>query len=198
MAISKLQAASLNLADTYAFTGTVSGAGSNILEQVPLQQDGENVTINGTTYSTTNVTAEQLLTTSYADVNGSSVSYTPPSGAVAVIYEYSCMFGYGDTYTIAHFAFYIDSDEVTAARQTLATSQYPQMAVVFRHIIPIGGSADTATGRQATWTTAKTLKVQAREYGGTNEARLFRNLHWDGASNQTEIRKPTLLITAVG
>ena len=36
MALSKIQAESMNLADTYAFTGTVSGTGSNIKEQLAM------------------------------------------------------------------------------------------------------------------------------------------------------------------
>ena len=52
MALSKIQAESMNLADTYAFTGTVSGSGYDLLNTVTANNDA-NVTFNST-YITSN------------------------------------------------------------------------------------------------------------------------------------------------
>jgi hypothetical protein len=55
MALSKIQAESMNLADTYAFTGTVSGA-SDLVKL-------STVTISGT--DTTNIDFNNLFTSDY-------------------------------------------------------------------------------------------------------------------------------------
>ena len=63
--------------------------------------------------------------------------------------------------------------------------------------INIGGSAVTATGRLASWTSAKTLKIQARDYSASYEAILFNSYEFDGsASNQ--FQQPQLSITSIG
>ena len=65
-----------------------AGAGTNVLEQLSMICDGQNYTVSSGTYTSQNVTALQILTTSYADVTGSTISYTPPAGATCVIYEF--------------------------------------------------------------------------------------------------------------
>ena len=171
--------------------------GSNIKEQLVMLMDGNNYTVGSGTYTSTNITASQTPIATYADVNGSSISYTPPSGTTMVLYEYIFAYAFKDDHAIGHFKFFIDSDEVTNQRQTLGVQNRPQLMQSMRYAIPIGGTADTATGRQATWTTAKTLKLQVRMYGGSNELELFRSKYWDGAtSNQNQ--RPKLIITSLG
>ena len=77
------------------------------------------------------------------------------------------------------------------------SGQYPEMMPTLRYVIPISGSANTATGRQATWTSAKTLKIQSREYGSSNEAFLHSTNYWDGTSAD-QFHQPNLTITALG
>ena len=197
MALSKIQSESINLADDYAFTGTVSGAGSNIKEQLVMLCDGNDYTVSSGTYTAASVTSAQTPTATYADVTGSSISYTPPSNTTMVLYQFIFSYAYKDAHAIGHFKFFIDSDEVTYGRQTLAANNYPTWLQTLRYAIPIGGTANTSTGRQATWTTAKTLKIQVRMYGGSNECRLHESKQWDGvASNQ--IHMPKLIVTSYG
>jgi len=67
-----------------------------------------------------------------------------------------------------------------------------------KYVIPIGGSANTNTGRLASWSGAKELKIQAREYNAsTNAAQLFTTYNWDGGASQ-EFSTPTLTITSLG
>lgn len=174
-----------------------TGAGSNIKEQLVMLCDGNNYTVGSGTYTAANVTAIQDLTTSYVDITGSSISYTAPSDSVCVLYEF--IFGYAwlSDHAIGHFKFFIDSDEVTDQRQTLAVQNKPQWQQSLRYVIPIGGTADTDTGRQSTWTTAKTLKIQSRGYGGSNLGKVHTLRYWDGA-NSTDVLKPKLIITALG
>ena len=70
MAITKIQSESMNLADTYAFTGTVTGAGGGKVLQV-VQATKNDV------FSTTS--------TSYVDVTGLSVDITPASTSNKVL-----------------------------------------------------------------------------------------------------------------
>ena len=182
-------------AELAAFIGGGS-LGGIVNEQLAMICDGQNYTVSSGTYTPTNVTAVQELTTSYVTVTGSELSYTPPAGTTCVIYDFCLQFAFKDANGIAHFKFYIDSDEVTNQRLNLS-AQYPEFVTTLRYVIPISGSADTATGRQATWTSAKTLKIQSREYGSSNEARLHSTLYWDGLGTHT-FHQPNLTITALG
>ena len=70
MAITKIQAESMNLADTYAFTGTVSGAGGGKIGQV-IQ------TVKTDVFSTTS--------TSFVDVTGLTASITPSATSSKIL-----------------------------------------------------------------------------------------------------------------
>jgi len=70
MALSKIQAESVNLADTFAFTGTVSGAGGGKVLQVVSTDKTD-------TFSTTS--------TSFVDVTGLSVQITPSSTSSKIL-----------------------------------------------------------------------------------------------------------------
>ena len=50
--------------------------GSNIIEVINSICDGRSITVPSGTYTMPNVTAQQELTTSWADVTGSSFTYT--------------------------------------------------------------------------------------------------------------------------
>lgn len=172
---------------------------SNVLEVVPLIADGQAATFNGTSYTLSNVTAQQSLTTTYADITGTSVSYVPPSGATAVLYEVTFTFnGTTDSsYALGHFKFYVGSVEVTGSRFTTGANSSLECPVTFRCVIPIGGSSDSATGRMSSWTTAQTLKLQGREYGSGNQARVNGTHHFDGTGSN-QVFKPRVTITAYG
>jgi len=189
-------ATELDLTDNYAFTGTLTGAGSNIKEQLVMLCDGGNYTVGSGTYTAANVSSTLALTSTYQDVTGSSISYTAPSGTTCVHYEFIFSYTFLDSSPIPHIKFFIDSDEVTNQRQTLSSSGGIWQQSL-RHVIPIGGSADTATGRQASWSGAKTLKLQARNYGTGNETRLHSVSYWD-AANVTDLIIPKLIITSLG
>lgn len=175
-------------ADTY---------GSNIKEQLVMLCDGNDYTVSSGTYTSTSVTVAQTPIASYGDVNGSSISYTPPSGTTMVLYEYIFTFAFKDSNAVGHFKFFIDSDEVTYVRQSLQTNTAPQWLQSLRYVIPIGGTADTTTGRQSTWTSAKTLKIQVRMFGDNNECTLHESKNWDGVASD-QIHMPKLIVTSLG
>ena len=148
-----------------AVTGNLTVSGTNnlvgsgqILEIVSSVCDGS--TVNGYTFQ--NVSALQNFTTSYADVTGSSISYTPPAGTTQVVYEFNYHAGFQDNHAIASLKFFIDSDEVVYGRHTFGAIDNFHGRLTFKWIINIGGSADTNVGRLASWSGAKTLKLQGR------------------------------------
>ena len=171
--------------------------GRQVLEQFYSPCDGSVIALQDGNHTITDVTAKQDGTTSYVDCNGSSITYTPPSGTTQVIYEYRVCVGYTDANVISNFKILVDSDEVTSGRHIVAVYTYPQSYRSIKWGFNIGGSADTAVGRLASWTSDKTIKVQWREYGSSHEARLHNVQHWDGAGADLVV-KPQLSITAIG
>jgi hypothetical protein len=181
----------------------IKGGGGNVLEVLTGVCDGRSVTVPSGTYTMPNVTAVQSLTGSYADLTGSEIAYTPPSGTKQVIYSLQHMFTRDGDYPLAHYKFFVDSDEATRYRTTLYGA-YILMLQELRFIISITGSADTTNANLASWTSAKTLKVQAREYtgGSTNTAKAHGLVYWDGAGlsgsgNGFQYKAPILTITAL-
>ena len=182
-----------------AVTGNLTVSGTNnlvgsgqILEIVSSVCDGS--TVNGYTFQ--NVSAIQNFTTSYADVTGSSISYTPPAGTTQVVYEFNYHAGFQDNHAIASLKFFIDSDEVVYGRHTYGAIDNFHGRLTFKWIINIGGSADTNVGRLASWSGAKTLKIQGREYGSSNEARVHSTNYWENTGTG-QLSIPTLTITAI-
>ena len=67
--------------------------------------------------------------------------------------------------------------------------------VTYKWIINIGGSADTIVGRLASWSGAKTLKLQGRDYGSSNDSRIHSTMYWE-ATGTGQFSMPTLTLTA--
>ena len=174
---------------------TVSG--TNVIEMLSSPCNGTQVTVPSGNYTMADVTAVQSMTTSYADLTGSSISYTPPTGTTRVIYRFYFHMGYDSTYGALHTRFYIDSDEVTDARET----HYGYTLAVknqFEYTINCNASSgSTAHGDLTSWTSAKTLKIQAREYNSGNTAVCHSLKLWDGAADTTTVSVPSLTIIAL-
>jgi len=96
MAITKIQSESLNLADDFAFTGTITGAGGGKLLQVVSARTGTQVTSNTTTYIDTGLTA--------------SITPSSTSSKILVLVQQSFAKYSGDTY--GNFRVYRDSTEI--------------------------------------------------------------------------------------
>lgn len=161
-----------------------------VLEEFCSPCDGSAITVRSGTYTVQTVSAIQQLTTSYADVTGSSIDYTPPTGTQTVVYTFSFQFTFTDSYNIGHFKLFLDNDSGTATEVTNYRSTIgAQAALEGRYTIVwgfnIGGSTTAATGRVATWTSARTIKLQAREYGSNNESAVHTSGDWDeGGTDQ--------------
>lgn len=168
-----------------------------VIEQISSICNGSSVTVGSGTYTMPNVTAPQYPgTTSYVDLTGSSFTYTPPSDANTVVYQFHFHVGYGGTSPpLGHFKVLLDSTEVTCARSTVYM-YYDGMHVIRVPFSLNNATEDIANGKVGSWTSNKTIKVQTRSYGTAYLLALHRVYHWDGSGNPQNV-KPTLSITSI-
>ena len=174
----------------------------NVLEQFFTSCDGSAITVPSGTYTVGNVTSTQALTTTHAEVNGSSISYTPPAGTTQVVYEFNFLAGEDIASSqkfLVNYKLQIDGTDVSNSRgiSYIEATNYTSQ-VNFKYAINIGGSTSTTTGRQATWTSAKTLRLMAREWSSAYQGRLFELDYWDTTSGAAICIPPTIGITAIG
>lgn len=167
----------------------------NVIETLTSVCDGSVVTVPSGTYTFQNVTTQQASTDSYADITGSVMSYTPPPGTKQVRYTFNFATYWLGTHAINDYKFFIAGTEVVFARHN-RSSQYNEDRSSFIWTINIGGTASANTGRQASWTTAKELKMQVRRYGASNNNNIHGTRYWDGVES-IQFSMPTLTIEAI-
>ena len=170
-----------------------------IIEQLETQADGVAVTVQSGTYTPTNVTATQNLTTTHTVINGSSIDYTPPTGTTRVIYEFWVFMRDTDIGPILHYAGRVAGTQVTNSRHTwreaYASADY-QTWIYSKMVLRVGVTENLAAGDVGTWTSSKTLDFTAREYSSSYEGRHHSTNHWDGGGTDI-IVKPRIRITAI-
>ena len=179
---------------------SASGSSIQVLEQFITPADGSSFTTSNGTVTVENPSNYQSLTTTLTDVQGSSITYTPPTGTTQVIYEFQYAIASDtDSNAILGGRLLIDGTEVTHSRfgQRGGTNYFDQLNT-FKWGINVGGSADTDVGRLASWTSNKTLKLQMNEHSSDYEfaINLLRNYGSSGAVNA--FRRPIIGITAIG
>jgi len=187
-----------NLTDKFS-----ASSGSNIIEVISGTCDGRSITVDSGTYTLSDVTTYQNLGTSYADVTGSSISYTPPSNAKHVLYKFDFVWDATASTGISHFKLLVDSTEVVPAYRCISDNYAGShsyhhghhMESMFYNFDLTADSDDAANGKFASWTTAKTIKVQAREYSSTYQAAVHHNVYYSTFSF-SQYSRPTLTIKA--
>jgi hypothetical protein len=185
---------SLPALDGSSLTGIETG---QVLEYITGVCDGTTVTTPRDTYTIDScTTGGQNIGSSYVTVDGSTFTYTPPANTKKVIYRFTFAARWEAAHSIAHVKFFIDSSEVLHAR-TGAGGSYLEQLTNFEWVIDVGNSNNTNTGRLLSWTSDKTLKLTAREYGASNGIVLHQTRYWDGIDSQ-QTHRPTLTIIAVG
>lgn len=166
-----------------------------IIEYLTSPCDGSTVIGQSGTYTWPTVTAQQAIDSNYNDLTGSTISYKPPVGASKVIYKFDFAMNWESDHAISNHKFFIDGVEVLYARHS-RSGRYPEEKVPFEWVINIGGTTSTNTGRQASWTSLKTLKMQSREYGGNNARNAHVTRYWDGTESY-QLVMPTLTLIAI-
>jgi|9_EtaG_2_1085328.scaffolds.fasta_scaffold03660_3 hypothetical protein len=184
---------------------------NSILETLVGVADGRSVTVSSGTYTFSNVTGVQNLNTSYADITGSSISYTPPAETKYVSYKFSYKsdsrdINYGSS-GIHTLALYLDGTRVARANKSIAgnySGSHSNNHATFTQYIEFvfdltAGSDDIANGKLAGWTSAKVIKVMARDHGSPYyRATIHRNTARNGTNPSGEFTylQPMIKITA--
>lgn len=185
-------------------------ASNNVIEVIEGVADGRTVTVNDKSYTFGNVTTYTNLTTSFADLAGSSIAYTPPEDTKYV--SYKCYFKHKAIYAggIMGYRIALDGTVVSVSQRHLsgnysnggnAHAQFLGMAMFVFDLT--ASSTDINSGKipKANWTSDKVIKVLARDYsGGSYEAYVNYN-HWfdgAGATGTRQVSQPTIQIIAYG
>jgi DnaJ-class molecular chaperone len=159
---------------------------------------GQTFQVLSGTYTLENVTGVQNMTTTYTDITGSSITYTPPEGTKNVVYKFSFLHDRHDTNPLSHFRTYLDDDEIIYRRFSIGMpSSYGQMTTHVATFQCNASATDFNTGALTSWTTAKTIKMQGREWGSSNESKLHETHHFDGSTSD-QFYAPSLEIMAIG
>ena len=164
---------------------------NNVMEIIHGNCDGRSITVGSGTYTLPNVTTSQALSTGYADITGSSFTYTPPSGTKYVSYKFD--FHWDATYStgISHWKLLVDGTEITKAYQNYSNNysgnhghHHGAFEATIYTVFDLTVSSDSAADAQfASWTSNKTIKVQGREYSSTYQAAAhYVEYHGSGAT----------------
>ena len=180
-----------------SFAAAGGGTGS-LLETITGQCDGRVVVGASGSYTFPNVTATQDTTDSFADITGSLISYTPPTGTKKVVYRFSVFHGSAGYSGITYFRLTVDGTEVTQAREVIAYDYSSNAHSVERVILEYtfitdANSEDVANGKFTSWSSAKALKYQARRHGSSYTAKFHNVKYWDG-NVTTDVKVPMLTI----
>ena len=150
-----------------------SGAELSVTEEFLVPCDGTAVTTSKGSVSIESVTAAQDMTTTFAAITGSTISYQPPDNTKIVIYSFTFAGFYSSADPIIMGHIYLDSDAVSDRPFTQRTTQnYVTWSHPFR--IEPSLSADTGVGRVQSWNSAKTIRVLARYWSNSFEASLHK------------------------
>jgi len=182
-------------------------AAGQIIETVVGMADGRSVTVGSGTYTLGNVTGVQTMTNSYADVTGSSIAYTPPTGTKALIYQFDFMWNASTLSGICYHQIVIDGTVVTPTKTCISADynsyHHSHQAQSAYWVFDLSvGSNDYANGKVqgSAWTSNKTMKMQMREADNSSyNCVIHENDFMDGttASGSDRLRIPKLQITAI-
>ena len=146
MAITKIQSESLNLADTYAFTGTVTGAGGNNQPYFTAYQTGDYSVSHNTA---TTIVLPNTTVNSGSDYNTSTGRFTPQVAGDYFVTASSTSKHGSSGNAIVYWSLYIQKNsaytDLRADTGNEATSTVAQSNTNISGIISMNGSTDYLT-----------------------------------------------------
>ncbi|MDB4576011.1 hypothetical protein N9112_03545, partial [bacterium] len=178
-----------------------------IIEVITGYADGSTISGQATTagvardFALEDVTAAQELTTDYAKINGTLVTYLPPVGTKTIEIEYGIFVGHaGDSTSVMHHKLSVGGTYVTNTRMTHRDDSAMNKYVVLKSILTVDGSGDVAAGNVDSWSSAIALQLDGREYGGSSEVKLHITRYYDGTESAGDqvVVPPSVKITAIG
>ena len=139
---------------------------------------------------------QQIPSTSYVDLEGSSISYTPPTGTNHVKYEFNFHVSYYATHPpLYHMRFHFDGTEVIHGRY----SQYAYYDDRKNYVMSLSlnnSSPSIADGKIGTWNTAKEMKLIVESYASNHRVDIHSTHYFNNTGSRQFVR-PTLTITAI-
>lgn len=200
-------ARSLTLGNVTANTVSVANyRPGEIIETIMTNCQGETIEVLSGTYTMENVTGVQDGTTTYTPITGSTINYTPPAGTSKVLYRFDYKWDVTENSGISHHVLYIDGTKIEPTTTTISSNyastnwHHAGFMVPFEYVIQCNADTESVPdGRFTSWTSAKELQIQYREYNGSYGSSLHRNHWWDGggATGDNLFRAPTLIIQAI-
>ena len=141
------------------------------------------------------ISGEQSLSTTYADVTGSSITYTPAPGASYIVYECSFVMHAENPNPIWAFKFFVDGS-ITKNQDSYspyeggAGGEYSSARYGHKLIYSASG-----------WTTPKVVKIQARAWGTSSNTGYLHMSYYDyltaDGSNMGSTNRYTDVITTI-
>ena len=151
-------ATSFAKADGSAVGGNANGM--QVLEEFFVPCNGTAVTMANGSVAIQNVTTHQAASDTLTDVNGSQITYQPPSGTKLVIYTMQIQCSYDSQNTILGFQAQLDGARVKAQPSAVRYMDYGSSLHYFQHGFRIESSADQNIGQVTSWNSTKTIKLQ--------------------------------------
>ena len=180
---------------------TVDYAPGQVIEEFLLPCDGIGYVAKSGTYTPTAVTAAVDLSTTYGEIVGSSINYTPPTGTKLIIYKF--VFSLHDAgHGGIHYKVELGGVDVDDSRNTVMSndlSDYGRITVEWPFVI--GDTANAATGRHdafSDWSSGLVIRVLAREYDASTYQATLHGTHWHDGVDSDVFNRPLIGIKAIG
>ena len=187
-----------------ALTGITAGNtnGMQVLEEFFVPCNGTAVTMANGSVAIENVTTHQVASDTLTKVNGSEISYQPPSGTKLVIYTMAIQCSYDSQNTILGFNCQLDGTSVTAMPSSIRYMDYGMSLHYFQHGFRIESSADASIGQVTSWNSAKTIRLRFRRWNSSYSGKIHFMGEGLRASDLTfqnnQFRMPSVGIKAIG
>lgn len=191
-----------NFSDKFA-----AASGNNLIEEIQACCDGSSYTVSSGTYTPESVTGKQTSNDVHTKINGSAITYTPPTGAKYVFYNFRFMINpQSNNQHSGHSSYklHVGGTEVTAARKHFSTNYHASYGHGIQ-LFDVGfvfdltaATNDVANGKFSDWTDAREIKVTGRRYNSTYTVDWHANKWRDGGSttSTSEWTRPMLTIKA--
>jgi hypothetical protein len=172
-----------NFSDIFAASGS-----NNVLEMIESPADGRSIEAVSGTYAMQTASV-QTLSDTYADVLGSKIDYTPPSGTNYIHYDFMFHIDPIQYSGLSHYRMYVSGTEINEAFRTYSgnyytTYGYNQQLMNIGYVLDLTASSDNiALGQFNGWTGSKEIVIRARRYSSSYQTYLHRNKWWDGTSS---------------
>ena len=141
MAITKIQSESLNLADTYAFTGTVTGAGCVNTPAFEAQMGTSAQTVGDATVTKVQFSVENFDTDNCYD-HSTNYRFTPNVAGKYFVYGLLMARGTGTETGLSRIYIYKNSSIVAIEQFDPSTNRYNNASRNIQAIVDMNGSSD--------------------------------------------------------